>query len=119
MFALPGAVRISHTPFTIRRVGKEMAREQLHIASAGIVTNLLLAVLFILIAILSGGKGFIGILSSFAAFINVILAGFNLIPFNPLDGAKIFTLNRKIWAILIGFALGLFFILSNLQLLTF
>jgi Zn-dependent protease len=35
----------------------------------------------------------------FAFFINLYLAGFNLIPFGTLDGRKIFEANRLAWAI--------------------
>jgi Zn-dependent protease len=35
----------------------------------------------------------------FAAYINAFMAVFNLIPFGVLDGFKIFSFNKKIWAI--------------------
>ena len=37
--------------------------------------------------------------ASYAFFINMSLAAFNLIPFDPLDGAKIFRGNALIWTI--------------------
>jgi len=36
----------------------------------------------------------------FAAYINAFMAVFNLIPFGVLDGLKIFTFNKKIWAVM-------------------
>lgn len=41
-------------------------------------------------------------LFAIVAFINGIIATFNLIPFGILDGFKIFSWNKKVWAI--GFA---------------
>ena len=38
----------------------------------------------------------------FAFFINLTLAAFNMLPFGPLDGKKIFDGNRLVWA-LVGF----------------
>jgi len=35
----------------------------------------------------------------FAAYINAFMAAFNLIPFGVLDGFKIFSFNKKLWAI--------------------
>jgi Zn-dependent protease len=35
----------------------------------------------------------------FAAYINAFMAVFNLIPFGILDGYKIFSFNKKIWAL--------------------
>jgi Zn-dependent protease len=35
----------------------------------------------------------------FAFFINLHLAAFKLIPFGPLDGRKIFEVNRLVWTI--------------------
>lgn len=60
---------------------------------AGVLTNLLLAVIFGLIIRYSAELGitsqsFLGMLE-FIVQINVVLAVFNLIPFPPLDGAKV------------------------------
>ena len=35
----------------------------------------------------------------FAIFINLILAAFNMLPFGPLDGKKIFDADRRVWAL--------------------
>jgi len=35
----------------------------------------------------------------FALFINLTLAAFNMLPFGPLDGKKIFECNRLVWAL--------------------
>ncbi|MFX1511126.1 MAG: AN1-type zinc finger domain-containing protein [Promethearchaeota archaeon] len=52
-----------------------------------------------------------GILSIMAvvAFINGMLAGFNLLPFGPLDGKKVYNWNPSVWAILMGCAVLLYF----------
>ncbi|HVV38843.1 MAG TPA: site-2 protease family protein [Candidatus Paceibacterota bacterium] len=61
------------------------------VAGAGPATNILLALIFGLL-IRFGGAGIdISVLSAFAtiAYINMLLALFNLIPIPPLDGSKV------------------------------
>lgn len=75
------------------------------IKSAGVITNLVLAVIFLFI--LSTNLG------SFAYFgyrINSGLAFFNVLPFEPLDGASVFKYYRKLWLLMFGLALLFFFI---------
>jgi len=63
----------------------------LAVASAGILTNLFIAMIFGLVLRFTGtdlGQGFIQIVS-FIVIINIALAIFNLIPVPPLDGSKI------------------------------
>ena len=36
---------------------------------------------------------------AFALIINLILAAFNMLPFGPLDGKKIFDADRRVWAL--------------------
>jgi Zn-dependent protease len=79
---------------------KKEQREQLWIALAGPLTNIALAVLFVLIlisGILTSNLGYGA--AYYAIFINLTLAAFNLLPFGPLDGAKVFAASRAIWAI--------------------
>jgi Zn-dependent protease len=79
---------------------RKVQKEQLWISLAGPMTNIILAALFL-------GLLASGIMASkvsmnaihFAFFINLYLAAFNLIPFGPLDGRKIFEVNRLVWAI--------------------
>lgn len=70
------------------------------VSLAGIVSNLALAAIFTLLAVifgklqfaLEGGAGVLGILillCRFGVFINLILAFFNLIPIPPLDGSHV------------------------------
>ncbi len=70
------------------------------VSLAGIVSNLALAAIFTLLAVLfgklqfalDGGAGALGILIQlcrFGVFINLILAFFNLIPIPPLDGSHV------------------------------
>ena len=70
------------------------------VSLAGIVSNLILAVLFTLLALVvlklqtvtGGGEAVLGFLlrmARFGIFINLILAVFNLIPIPPLDGSHV------------------------------
>lgn len=112
ILAAPGAVMIckmadpynESTAYSYREdiymVQSKARREQLWISLAGPVTNIALASLFLSLLVS-------GIMASevsmnavyFAFFINLYLAAFNLIPFGPLDGKKIFDANRLVWSI--------------------
>ncbi len=84
LFAAPGAVFIS---------GYSTRREMGHIAIAGPLSNIALALLVLpLYFIVSGG--FWGTLVQYFYQINVWLALFNMIPLLMLDGAKILHWNK-------------------------
>ncbi|MFB6087454.1 MAG: metalloprotease [Haloarculaceae archaeon] len=78
LFAAPGAV--------VHR-GRITPRENGLIAAAGPVTNLALAALFVPLVLLTGGLA--ATVGFYAVQINLLLAGFNMIPFGPLDGRKV------------------------------
>ncbi|MFB6184579.1 MAG: metalloprotease [Haloarculaceae archaeon] len=86
LFAAPGAVH---------HRGRITERENGLIALAGPVTNVVLAVAFG--ALLLAG-GFLGHVGSLGVSINVFLAGFNMIPFGPLDGRKVLDWNAAVFA---------------------
>ena len=48
------------------------------------------------------------------AMMNVILAGFNMIPVMPLDGAKVWAWNKPVYAAIVGLAIGMFLGLTSL-----
>lgn len=74
------------------------------ISLAGPVTNILVGI--IAIALLSFGKpfGVVGVSLYYAAYINLLLAFFNLLPIPPLDGYKVLKWNPGYWAVAIGTA---------------
>ena len=79
IFAAPGAVYTR---------GQRTLQEQLWITSAGPITNILLAVMFLLVP---------GQIGSYGHSINSWLALFNLIPFGPIDGRKILDASRPVY----------------------
>jgi len=97
VFAAPGAVQIFGNP----------SREKMgRIAAAGPSMNLLISVIFFLVWFSS--DGYLGYVSFFIAYINAFLAFFNLLPFGPLDGMKIFRWKKEVWGLLIVISLGIF-----------
>ena len=86
VFVAPGGVMIQ---------GALTPRKNGLIALAGPVTNMLLAIVFGLLKNLLG----LGMIGGYGAMINAWLALFNLIPFGPLDGQKVFAWNKGIYAL--------------------
>lgn len=91
LFAAPGAVMFD---------GRGVTRKQHGLISiAGPATNFVLAIVFlVLIASVNAGP-FWARLFQYGAYINVWLGIFNMIPFGPLDGKKIFAWNKFVWGI--------------------
>lgn len=113
LFAAPGAVMISRSnvpqelymqdTFGQEEQRTREKREMLLISLAGPMTNIVLAILFFLLVFplvsrKSGSSLWIPA-ANFAISINLILAAFNMLPFGPLDGKKIFEGNRLVWAL--------------------
>ncbi|MEF8851674.1 MAG: metalloprotease [Haloarculaceae archaeon] len=87
LFAAPGAV--------VHR-GRITERENGLIALAGPVTNLALAVVFLA---LMAGPGILGVIGNQGLVINLLLAGFNMIPFGPLDGRKVLSWSLPVYVL--------------------
>lgn len=88
LFAAPGAVY---------HAGRSTLRENGLIALAGPVTNLGLAVLFAPLSFLFGG--FPGAIGSLGVTINLLLAGFNMLPYGPLDGKTVLSWSKPVFAV--------------------
>jgi len=90
IFAAPGAVH---------HRGYLSEREHGHIAIAGPVVNLVLAVVFV--PIYAGGVGLnVGLLATLGQLgiiVNLFLAAFNLVPFGPLDGKTVIAWSKPVW----------------------
>ncbi len=80
---------------------KAEKKEMLWIALAGPMTNIALVVFFLFFLESDAASGsLLHSAANFALFINLTLAAFNLLPFGPLDGKKIFDSSRAIWAMI-------------------
>jgi len=109
IFAAPGAVMIRkisaapdvwQDPASHELLEEKAKREELVISLAGPMTNIVLVFFFFLLMATGTTKVGLGAsAASFALFINLSLAAFNLLPFGPLDGKKVFDSNRMVWAI--------------------
>lgn len=86
IFAAPGAVMIS---------GMITKRENGIVSVMGAVTNYALGFLFLLIGFLIP---YLGSITSVGFSINMWLGLFNMIPFGPLDGLKVFYWSKLVWA---------------------
>lgn len=98
LFAAPGAVQIRGHGLTNRDSGV--------IAVAGPLTNLALFLVFFLVSLLFAG-GLAGYVAGFGTFINAFLAAFNLLPFGPLDGAKVMRWSKPVFAVTFLVSAGL------------
>ena len=86
LFAAPGAV--------VHR-GRITARENGLIALAGPVTNIGLAAVFLPLMLF--GPGLLGLVGQRGVSINLLLAGFNMIPYGPLDGKKVIGWSKSVY----------------------
>ncbi|WP_188977929.1 zinc metalloprotease [Halocalculus aciditolerans] len=86
LFAAPGAVH---------HRGRLTDRQGGLIALAGPVTNLVLAGGFYALS-LAGGV--VAAVAGYGVTINLLLAGFNMLPYGPLDGRKVRAWSTAVWA---------------------
>ena len=86
-------------PFGQAELIKQIKNESLWISLAGPMTNIALAAAFFIVLLLSTPDGIAARAANFGLIINLTLAAFNLLPFGPLDGKKIFESNRIVWFI--------------------
>ncbi|KYH38085.1 MAG: putative Zn-dependent protease [Candidatus Bathyarchaeota archaeon B24] len=85
----PGAVKVIGLRFSKEDVGK--------VALMGPLTNVVQAVIYIALRRFVAFGSLMSIALHILAVLNLSLALFNLIPFGPLDGAKVFRWSRSVW----------------------
>ncbi|WP_459202630.1 site-2 protease family protein [Methanococcus sp. CF] len=92
-FIAPGAVYIHKEYLTTKENGL--------ISIAGPLTNIVLAVLFLILPIpVITYMGHSIYISSYGYFVNIFLAMFNMIPIYPFDGSKVMRWNFLVWAVI-------------------
>ncbi|MDO8509199.1 MAG: metalloprotease [Nanoarchaeota archaeon] len=101
IFAAPGAVFIQGR-ITTQRNGK--------ISLAGPLTNIILAILFLIGVLIYGKEGILGFFFFIGLTINSLLGAFNMIPVIPFDGGKIITWNKPVYWVTVIVAVGLWII---------
>ncbi|WP_158056691.1 zinc metalloprotease [Halorussus halophilus] len=88
LFAIIGALAgfLFAAPGAVYHRGRSTARENGIIALAGPVTNVVLGALFVPALLVFSGDSLLATLAQTGVSINFLLAGFNMLPFGPLDG---------------------------------
>jgi Zn-dependent protease len=109
VFAAPGATVIYTNPYEGRGLTRE---ENGKISAAGPATNLLLCIPFAALYVLGGGLSAAGgsllaVVGLAGIQINAMIAAFNMLPFGPLDGRKIWDWNIPAFTLLIAASFGL------------
>ncbi len=104
LMAMPGATMIYTNNFTKKEDGV--------VSLAGPLTNLIIFfIVFILLLLLPFKNTYLDLALYFAAFINLWLAYFNMLPIYPLDGSKVLNWNKPIYiSMLVGVVVLLLFI---------
>jgi len=85
----PGAVRVVGLFISKDGVGK--------IAFAGPLTNIIQAIVYVFLIEFYASNDLTAISLYVLASLNLSLALFNLIPLDPMDGAKVFKWSRSVW----------------------
>jgi len=88
IFAAPGAVFISGRTISTKRNGQ--------VSLAGPLMNIFLAIAFFSLIVFSSSD-LMQLVGSLGARINAWLALFNMIPFGPFDGRKVWNWNKIMW----------------------
>lgn len=97
IYGAPGATVIS---------GSVTQGQSGRISAAGPLTNVVLGLGFLALRLpLTGDIAFI---PANIAFMNFVLAGFNMLPVLPLDGAKVWAWNRLVYVGIVALVVGLF-----------
>ena len=91
IIAAPGAVYIQ---------GIATRRENGLISIAGPAINLIIGIPFLLISYFIPISSILGLFIYLMAFVNALLAFFNLLPIPPMDGSKIYRWNAPIYAVI-------------------
>ena len=90
VFAAPGAVWIR---------GHVTKKKNGIISLAGPVTNIILAIVFLMLKLVLLPTGIISLVLNYGLQINAFIALFNLLPFMNFDGAKILRWNKIVYTI--------------------
>lgn len=107
LFAAPGAVH---------HRGRPDRRVHGHVALAGPLTNVALAIGFLPLTVVP--IGIVATLGTFGVWINVLLAAFNMLPFGPLDGKTVWRWHRGVFiAVFVPCVVAAFLVFTTVGLI--
>ena len=109
---LIGVVFVAHGAVVIYDWVEPLA--MFYVALAGPLTNLALTTLFVFLHFTAPFTLGDYELWSFSALVNAWLALFNLLPLPPLDGSKMFVVNKAAWLLIFVIALMTFVVVLGL-----
>jgi Zn-dependent protease len=84
------------------------------ISLAGPATNMALAVVFLVLYMLFGRLDFWSLVFSVGYQINAWLGLFNMLPFGPIDGAKVLNWNPVVFGVAVAIAVALVFVVPGI-----
>ena len=103
LLGIPGATVIYASNFTRRENGI--------VSLAGPLTNFTVFAVVLAIYLLVPLPPYFALMAEITLFISILLAFFNMLPINPLDGSKVLAWNKGVYMV----AMGIIFVLTGLS----
>ena len=104
-----GVVYSSPSRLAINDTKDMTVKQQAKVYGSGPLMSL--AVFVIFLALIPFG-GYVATIGTLGASMNLLTAAYAMMPFEPMDGRKVYNWNRSVWAVLFVVLLALYFVLT-------